>query len=67
VEDGKTGLLFPAGDTAALTQLLLKLIMSRDLRKQMGEAARVRALELFPSQNITREMLALYGKLLGQR
>jgi len=66
VEEGKTGLLFPAGDVAALTQALLKLIVDRNLRQQMGEAARVRALELFPSQKITGEMLALYGKLLNQ-
>jgi glycosyltransferase involved in cell wall biosynthesis len=67
VEDGKTGLLFPAGDVAALTQALLKLLEDRDLRQQMGEAARVRALELFPGQKITGEMLALYGELLDHR
>lgn len=67
VEDGKTGLLFPVGDVAALTQALLKLLEDRDLRQQMGEAARARALELFPSQKITREILALYSALLGQR
>lgn len=67
VEEGKTGLLFPAGDVAALTQALLKLIADRDLRQQMGAAARVRALELFPSQKITGEMLAFYGELLGRR
>ena len=67
VEDCKTGLLFPAGEVAALTQALLKLLEDRGLRQQMGEAARVRALELFSSQKITKEMLALYGELLGQR
>lgn len=66
VEDGKTGLLFPAGDVVALTQALLKLLEDRDLRRQMGEAARVRALELFSSQRIIEEMLALYEKLLGR-
>ena len=66
VEDGKTGLLFPAGDVAALTQALLRLLEDRDLRQQMGEAARVRALELFPEKKITEEMLALYGKLLNR-
>lgn len=64
VEDGKTGLLFPAGDVAALTQALLRLLEDRDLRQQMGEAARVRALKLFSSQRIIEEMLALYGELL---
>lgn len=66
VEDGKTGLLFPAGDTAALKQALLELIVNRELRKQMGEAARLRALELFPSDKITRGILALYSELLHQ-
>lgn len=65
VENGKTGLLFPAGDVVALVRALLKLIADRDLRQQMGEAARIRALELFSSQKITGEMLALYGKQLG--
>lgn len=66
VEDGETGLLFAAGDVAALMQALLKLITENELRQQMGEAARVRVLELFPSQKITGEMLALYGRLLGK-
>lgn len=67
VEDGKTGLLFPAGDVAALTQALLKLLGDRDFRQQMGEAARARALEMFPSRKIIEEMLALYDRLLETR
>jgi glycosyltransferase involved in cell wall biosynthesis len=66
VEDGKTGLLFPAGDVAALTQALLKLIADRELCQRMGNAARERALELFSSPKITAEMLNLYNELLGQ-
>jgi len=64
VEDGKTGLLFPAGDVAALTQALERLIADMDLRRQMGEAARLRALALFRSQKITDEVMALYSELL---
>ena len=64
MEDGKTGLLFPAGDISALTQALLKLAADRALCRQMGEAARARALLLFPSQKITGEMVALYDALL---
>ena len=66
VEAGKTGLLFPAGDVSALTQALLKLLEDRNLRQKMGDAARARTLELFSSQNITGEMLELYGKLLNR-
>jgi len=63
VADGKTGLLFPAGDVTALIQNLLKLINNYDFRQQMGEAARLRALELFPSKIIARDMVALYHRL----
>lgn len=63
VADGKTGLLFEAGDVSALTQALLKLILENDLRHQMGNAARMRALELFSSEKITREMVMLYDRL----
>jgi glycosyltransferase involved in cell wall biosynthesis len=66
VEDSKTGLLFSAGDVSGLTQSLLKLIDNRYLRKEMGEAARLRVLELFPSHKITEGMLALYNELLAR-
>ena len=64
VDDGTTGLLFPAGDVNALAQSLLKLITENDYRKQLGEAARVRALQLFPSELIARDMAAFYDRLL---
>jgi glycosyltransferase involved in cell wall biosynthesis len=63
VVDGKTGLLIPCGDVAALTQALLKLILEDNLRQQMGNAARVRALELFSATYFTREMVNLYDRL----
>ena len=63
VADGKTGLLFPAGDVAALTQALLRLITENELRQQMGNEARERALELFSSEKIAHKMLSLYDKL----
>jgi glycosyltransferase involved in cell wall biosynthesis len=67
VAEGKTGVLFTAADIAGLTQSLLKLIDDPLLRQEMGEAARVRALELFPSHKITEGMLALYSELLTER
>jgi glycosyltransferase involved in cell wall biosynthesis len=65
VEDGKTGLLFPAGDVAGLTQSLLRLIDDQHLRQELGNAARIRALALFPSYKITEGMLAFYSELLA--
>ena len=67
VEDGKTGLLFPAGDVAMLTEALLTLMANDQLRQQMGNAARIRALELFHGQNITRELMSLYERLSVER
>lgn len=67
VEDGKTGLLYPAGDRANLTQSLLKLINNRCLRHEMGVAARERVLQLFPSHKISHGMLAFYDELLTER
>lgn len=65
VEDGKTGRLFPAGDVAALAGALSALIEDRELRRKMGEAARVRALELFSSEKITAQLIARYEALIG--
>lgn len=66
IVDGKTGLLFPVGSVAMLAQYLLKLVENSEVRKSMGEAARLRALELFSSQKITNGVLEIYGKLLEQ-
>lgn len=60
VVDGKTGLLFPAGDVAGLTHSLLRMISENDLRQQMGRAACARALELFSSEKITFERVMRY-------
>lgn len=63
VSDGETGLLFQAGDVPALTQALLELIKENELRQRLGNAARERALKLFSSEKIIREMMKLYGRL----
>lgn len=67
VADGKTGILFPVGDVASLTKSLLKLLNDNNLRQQMGEAARLRALELFSSENITKEIVVLYDQLAAKQ
>ncbi len=64
IVDGKTGLLFPLGSVVMLVQLLMKLIEDSEVRESMGEAARVRALDLFSSKKITDGVLNLYEGLL---
>jgi len=50
----------------ALTNILLALIEDQRLRHKMGEAARVRALELFSSEKITAELIDLYEKVMDK-
>jgi glycosyltransferase involved in cell wall biosynthesis len=64
VDDGKTGLLFPVGDIAALTQALLELIDNQELRQRMGAMSRKRAIELFSNGMFTAELIRLYKSLL---
>jgi glycosyltransferase involved in cell wall biosynthesis len=45
LEDGRTALLVPPGDEAALAGALVKLLDDAPLRARLGEAARARALE----------------------
>ena len=66
VADGKTGFLFPAGDVEALTKNLLKLIVEKDLRKQMGDRACHRANKLFSSKKIIGETMIFYDRLIKE-
>lgn len=66
VEDGKTGLLFPAGSVDMLAQNLRVLVLDESVRRQMGEAALARAQNLFSSRKITDGMLAIYSECLEQ-
>jgi glycosyltransferase involved in cell wall biosynthesis len=63
VLDGETGLLFKAGDVAALTQTLLALIADPRLRRQLGQAARRRTLTMCANTDITSGVLNLYDRL----
>lgn len=66
VEDGKTGLLFPVGDVAMLTNTLSALIADQALRQKMGEAGRLRVVELFASKKITAELIALFENAMAK-
>jgi glycosyltransferase involved in cell wall biosynthesis len=47
VEDGRTGYLFPVGDTQLMGDKLRLLLKDSKLREQMGREARIRAERLF--------------------
>lgn len=64
VEDGKTGLLYPAGDVIALQGHLASLIKNPGLRFAMGHAGRERFLEKFNLAQMVEKTTAVYHDIL---
>lgn len=54
VEEGRTGLLVPQGDEAALTAALRRLTGDEDLRRRLGTAGRDRARDYAPPRVVAR-------------
>jgi glycosyltransferase involved in cell wall biosynthesis len=67
VEDGVTGFLADSEDVVKLTEKVAQLLIDGNLRRQMGEAGRVRATALFSPETYEREMMKLYRRLLEKR
>jgi glycosyltransferase involved in cell wall biosynthesis len=66
VQPGVGGELFPPGDETALAAVLIRLLLSADLRERMGEAGR-RAAEPYKMYRTAARYLALYDEVLDDR
>lgn len=66
VRDGVNGFLVPPRDALALAEALQKLIVDKDLRKQMGAKGREIVLQEFSEKKIISETLAVYQEILRQ-
>ena len=64
VEDGQTGVLFPAGDVAALIRAMSDLLENRDKHEKMRVSARARVLRYFSADVLYQELRAFYLNLL---
>ncbi len=64
VLDGKTGLLVPASDPEALASAIERLLVSPDLRRDMGETGRRRARDHYGADNVIASLESLYERLL---
>ncbi len=64
---GDAGVIFPAGDTAALAAVLGHLAADDGERQRLGAAARTRYEQQFTLERFQQRMAALYGELLGVR
>jgi glycosyltransferase involved in cell wall biosynthesis len=67
VEEGVNGFLVPLRDPAALSQAILHLLGSPDLRRQFGRLSRQRALERFDLAVVVGQTRRLYRDLLAQK
>lgn len=68
VIDGKSGLLFEAGNIAAYTSKLLAAIaMSPDDRHSMGQAAAATVRDRFGMDKVTDQHIALYDSLMATK
>ena len=64
VEHNVNGLLFGAGDTAALASALLALLGDEGRRARMGAAGRTMAEDRFDEQKVFERVLSEYERLL---
>lgn len=66
VDEGNTGLIVPQDDVAELARALVALMQDDTRRRQMGLAARARAVECFSLDHVARQYVDLYAKLLSR-
>jgi glycosyltransferase involved in cell wall biosynthesis len=65
IADGQTGLLAEPADPESTATQLARLIDNPELRRQMGEAGRKRALDLFDARTMHRSYDRIYRSMLG--
>lgn len=66
VRHGSTGLHVPCNDVSAMANAIQTLIVSPDLRQQMGKAAREDALRAFDPELLAQQTVALYRQVLSK-
>jgi len=65
IDNGVTGLLAEPGDAFSLYNCLEQLIISEELRRQMGRAGRQRFDRFFSRDRMIQDIEALYRRLVG--
>lgn len=65
IEDGKTGVLTPAGDIEALSRAMLSMIENTKRREEMGRAARQRVEQYFSADLMYSSLKHFYDEQLG--
>jgi glycosyltransferase involved in cell wall biosynthesis len=65
VEDGSEGFLLDSGDVEGLSRCMLRLCAEPELRRQMGERARLRAEKYFNLDVVVGKIMTIYHDILA--
>jgi len=66
VEDGVTGFLVPPRDSDALGEAIVKLLSDNEMRRRMGQKARIRAEQMFSWEKAAHRTLEVYEEALRE-
>lgn len=66
IEDGRTGVLVPAGDKAELSQAIINLVGNPSLRKKLGDEARVSIKERFTWQTTLNKLTGYFDRIVNK-
>jgi glycosyltransferase involved in cell wall biosynthesis len=67
VDDRRTGLIVPPGDEAALADAITELLQDNELRKRLGEGARLKAETVFEPISVARQTVETYRDAIEAR
>ena len=67
IDHGKTGLLVPSADPAALENAIVRLAESAKTRQRMGEAGRAMVSERFDPTSLANDVEAIYQRVIQSR
>ncbi len=67
VEDGKTGILVPPGNSVALANAILSILIDSKKSDQMGQAGKARANKHFSIEKTAFQIERLYAELLKKK
>jgi len=65
VDDGRTGLLVPPRDPAALADAIVRVLTEPGLARRMGEAGHEASLRRFAREPLVAQVLDVYARVLG--
>ena len=66
VEDGKTGFVVPPKNPEKTAEAIERLVLDKDLRKNMGQAARDRVINLYNWDNCVDRMIKIYDEAISR-